>query len=136
MNEVSKVKIALAGVGDMGQMAHLKNYATLPECEVVALCELRADLRAKVATRYGVPRTYETIEDMVAAGGFDAIVAAQPFIRHATLMPQLLKARVPVFTEKPLAASMEAGESILNALEKSGTWQMVGYNRRSEPAVM
>ena len=103
MSEVSKVKIAFAGVGDMGQMAHLKNYATLPECEVVALCELRADLRAKVATRYGVPRTYETIEDMVAAGGFDAIVAAQPFIRHATQMPQLLKARVPVFTEKLLS---------------------------------
>ena len=44
MSEVSKVKIAFAGVGDMGQMGHLKNCATLPECEVVALCELRADL--------------------------------------------------------------------------------------------
>ena len=53
MSEVSKVKIAFAGVGDMGQMGHLKNCATLPECEVVALCELRAGLRATVATRYG-----------------------------------------------------------------------------------
>ncbi|NLB70325.1 MAG: Gfo/Idh/MocA family oxidoreductase [Lentisphaerae bacterium] len=135
MND-NKVKIAFAGVGNMGQAAHLKNYASLPDCEVVALSELREDLRNKVATKYGVPKTYASIEEMVAAGGFDAIVAAQPFSRHGTLMPELLKAKVPVLTEKPLAASIEAGEGILKALAESGTWHMVGYNKRSDPATM
>ncbi len=136
MNESKKVRIGFAGVGNMGQAAHLKNYVTIPDCEVVAICELRRDLREKVAARYGIPRTYESIEAMVAAGGFDAIVAAQPFWRHGTLMPALLKAGVPVFTEKPLAASVDAGEAILKALAEAGTWHMLGYHKRSDPATM
>ncbi len=131
-----KVRIGFAGVGTMGQAAHLKNYASIPECEVVALSEIRADLREKVAVRYGIPNRYEGIEEMVAAGGLDAIVASQPFWRHGTLMPALLKAGVPVFTEKPLAASIEVGELILKALAGSGTWHMVGYHKRSDPATM
>ena len=32
----TKVKIGFVGVGGMGQCAHLRNYVTVPECEVVA----------------------------------------------------------------------------------------------------
>ena len=45
-----KVRIGFVGVGSMGQCAHLKNYATLPECEVAAIAELRQDLAKKVIT--------------------------------------------------------------------------------------
>ena len=43
MAEQKKVRIGFVGVGSMGQCAHLKNYAVIPECEVVALAELRPD---------------------------------------------------------------------------------------------
>ncbi|MBI4023716.1 MAG: Gfo/Idh/MocA family oxidoreductase, partial [Verrucomicrobia bacterium] len=46
------------------------------------------------------------------------------------------KAGIPVFTEKPLAASVEVGEKMLAALKASGTWHMVGYHKRSDPATM
>ncbi len=66
----------------------------------------------------------------------DGIVAAQPFNRHGILVPELLKAGVPVFTEKPLAASVEVGAKIVQAVEESGTWHMLGYHKRSAPAVV
>lgn len=132
------VRIAFAGVGSMGQCAHLKNYATLPDCRVVALAELKEELGRAVAVRYGVPRVYRTIGEMLAgeAGALDGIVASQPFNRHGVIVPEILTARVPIFTEKPLAASVEVGERILAAVSQSGTWHMVGYNKRSDPAVM
>ena len=66
----------------------------------------------------------------------DGIVASQPFTRHGTLLPDLLKAGVPVFTEKPIAGTLEMGEKIVNAVAKSGTFHMVGYHKRSDPATM
>jgi predicted dehydrogenase len=73
---------------------------------------------------------------MLSAEKLDGIVASQPFTRHGVLVPELLKARVPVFTEKPLAGTVAAGEKILAALKDSGTWLMVGYHKRSDPATI
>lgn len=131
-----KVRIGFVGVGSMGQCAHLKNYANLDICQVVAIAEIRESLRRKVASRYGIPRTYPTHEEMLQNEALDGIVAAQPFGRYGILMPELLKAGVPVFTEKPLAASIEMGEKIVDAMRMSGTWHMVGYHKRSDLATM
>ena len=100
------MKIGFVGVGTMGQCAHLQNYATLSECEVTAIAELRPKLANAVATRYGVPRVYGSHKDMLANEELDGIVAAQPFQRHGVLAPELFEAGVPVFTEKPLARGL------------------------------
>lgn len=132
---MSKVRIGFVGVGSMGQCAHLKNYVTLPDCEVTAIAELRSDLREKVAVRYGIRNAYENFTQMLDAQTFDGLVVAQPFNRHGVLVPEILKkAGVPIFTEKPLAGSVQCGERILQALAQSGTWHMVGYHKRSDPA--
>lgn len=133
---VDKVRIGFVGVGQMGQAAHLKNYAALPQCEVVAIAELRDDLRRLVAQRYGVPRTYRNHKEMLAAEELDGVVASQRFWRHGVLLPELLEAGIPVFCEKPLAGCLEAGEKVVRALKESGTWLMVGYNKRSDPATV
>jgi predicted dehydrogenase len=118
----------------MGQCAHLKNYVTLDECEVVAIAEIREALGKRVAARYGVPRMYPSHAEMLAAEQLDGIVASQPFDRHGLLIPDLLRAGVPVFTEKPLAVSVQVGEQLVSALAESGTWWMLGYHKRSDPA--
>lgn len=121
----------------MGQCAHLRNYASpsfASECEVIALAEVRPQLAREVAARYGIPKVYETHEQLLAYEKPDAIVASQPFTRHGLLVPELAKAGVPIFTEKPIAGSIAMGEGILRALEANRTWLMVGYHKRSDPA--
>lgn len=132
----TKVRIGFVGVGGMGQCAHLKNYAVDADCEVVALAEIRPKLAKAVAAKYGVRKVYSKHTEMLAKEDLDGIVASQPFSRHGILVPDLLKAGVPVFTEKPIAASIAVGEKIVAAVRKSGTWLMVGYHKRSDPATM
>ncbi|MCC7361308.1 MAG: Gfo/Idh/MocA family oxidoreductase [Anaerolineales bacterium] len=131
---MSLVRIGFIGVGSMGQCAHLKHYATLPGVEVVALAELRPGLRAKVAARYGVPRAYATHTELLAHEQLDGLVAAQPYWQHGSLLPDLYQAGLPLFTEKPLAASLEVGERLVAALRASKSWHMVGYHKRSDLA--
>ncbi len=132
-----KLKIGFVGVGGMGQSAHLRNYASptlANECEVVALAEIRPTLAREVAARYGIPKVYESHEQLLANEELDAIVASQPFTRHGVLVPELAKAGVPIFTEKPIASSISAGEKIVRAIEENKTWLMLGYHKRSDPA--
>ena len=74
-----KVRIAFVGVGSMGQCAHLKNYATLPECEVVALAEVKEELGRNVAAKYGVPRVYRDAAEMIEKEKLEAIYPALYF---------------------------------------------------------
>lgn len=131
-----KVRIGFVGVGTMGQMAHLRNYAAIPDCEVAAIAELREKTARRVAERYGVPRVYRNHEEMLANEQLDGIVSTQPFTRHGVLIPELLKTGKPVLTEKPLAASIEVGERIVRAARENKTWHMVAYHKRSDPATI
>lgn len=141
-----KVRIGFVGVGSMGQAAHLRNYVmpcnsspwsrTPVVCEVVAIAEVKPRLAAAVAARWGVPNVYASHEEMLAKEDLDGLVASQPFTRHGTLVPELLRYGKPILTEKPLAGSVEQGEKIVAAMEGSKTWIMVGYHKRSDPATM
>jgi predicted dehydrogenase len=133
---VSKVRIGFVGVGGMGQMAHLRNYAALPDCEVVAIAELRERTAALVAERYGIPKVYKDHKEMLEAEDLDGVVAPQQFNRHAALLPEIYPRVRNVFTEKPLAVSVEAGRALSEAAKKAGCTHMVGYHKRSDPATM
>lgn len=132
----AKLRIAFVGVGSMGQCAHLKNYAALEHCKIVAIAELRQELASKVAAKYGIPRIYPSHEQLLAHEKVDGIVASQPFSRHGTLIPELIASGIPVFTEKPIAASIEVGEKIVEAAKKANAIHMVGYHKRSDPATI
>jgi predicted dehydrogenase len=132
-----KLKLGFVGTGGMGQMAHLSNYAILKdECEVVAIAEPRPQLAQIVAARYGIPQVFNSHEELLQHGGVDAIVAAQPYTRHSILIPDILRAGIPVFTEKPLTLSVDAGERLASLGEELGVLHMVGYHKRSDPAMV
>jgi predicted dehydrogenase len=125
---MERVKVGFVRAGRMGQMAHLRNY--------VALAELVEETRLEVARRYAVPRSYRSATEMLAHEELDCIVASQPFTRHGILLRELVAAGVPVFTEKPLASSVRTGERIVDLFSKSEAFLMLGYHKRSDPAVM
>jgi predicted dehydrogenase len=136
MPSPTPLRVAFIGVGSMGQCAHLRNYATLPECRVVAIADPRQETARLVAARYAIPKVYPNHRALLAAEPVDALIASQPFTRHGQLIPDLLQAGVPVFTEKPLAGSLPVGEQLVQAVADSQTWLMLGYHKRSDPATM
>lgn len=133
---ITRPRIGFVGVGAMGQAAHLRNYATLPECEVVALAELHPRLGQAVARRWNIPRVYTSAEEMLEKEQLDGLVASQPFTHHGQIITPLYQSGLPIFTEKPLASSVEVGERMLTALAGGGSWHMVGYHKRSDPATI
>jgi len=133
---MKKLKLGFVGTGGMGQMAHLSNYAQLTdECEIVAIAEPRSEQAKLVAGRYGIREVYADHRELLANAKVDAVVAAQPYRRHSVILPDLLTAGIPVFTEKPLSLTTAAGERLVRLGEQNGVLHMVGYHKRSDPAV-
>ncbi|MBL8029248.1 MAG: Gfo/Idh/MocA family oxidoreductase [Fibrobacteres bacterium] len=133
---MDKVKLGFIGTGGMGQMAHLRNYAVIENCEIAAIAELREKIGKGVAARYSIPKVYKDHIEMLQKEKLDGIVASQPFSVHASLVPEIFKHVKHVFTEKPIAVSVEAGEKLVEAAKASGSIHMVGYHKHSDPATV
>ena len=58
------VRFGYVGCGFMAQKVHLPNFSRIPGCELLALAEVRAGLRDRVADRYGIPRRDKSHEEM------------------------------------------------------------------------
>lgn len=130
------VRLGFVGGGFMGQLAHLSNYDRIEDCSVVALAEPQSELAARVARRYEIPSVYEGYETMIADAEFDALVAAQPYRRYASVVPDLLEAGVPLFTEKPAAVKPETADDLASQADEADVPHMVGYHKRSDPAMV
>jgi len=130
-----KVRIGFVGCGYMGQKAHLDNFVTIPECEVVALAEGRTKTAEMVAAKYRIPRVYPDHRAMLAAEKLDAVVAIMYYGLHHAVVPDLLSAGVHVLTEKPICVRSDTARSMAELADAKGVIYYVGYMKRSTPAV-
>src|SRR5579884_811841 len=117
---VEKLRIGYVGCGMMAQRVHLPNFASLPDCELVALAEVRRDLGAKIQRRYDIPRLYSDHRGLLEDPEVDAIAVSAPFALQGEIARESLAAGKHVFMEKPMAVSVAQAEAILTASRSSG----------------
>ncbi|MBI4557932.1 MAG: Gfo/Idh/MocA family oxidoreductase [Candidatus Hydrogenedentes bacterium] len=132
---MGKIKIGFAGVGYMGQVAHLRNYLRNPDCEVVAIAEPRAELARRVAEKYGIPRIYQNHLELAEDKDVQAVVASQPFLLNGFITIPLLQAGKNCFIEKPMAGSLEEAEEMVRAARDSNVLIMLGFMKRYDSGV-
>lgn len=120
------MKIAFAGAGYIINI-HAKAAKAQKDVELFAVVEKFSDKAADLAQKYTIKHQYETVEQMLKAGGVDALVIGTPNSLHATQAISALKAGVHVMVEKPMAMSARQGEKMIEASEKSGAKLMVAH---------
>ncbi|MEZ4728810.1 MAG: Gfo/Idh/MocA family oxidoreductase [Caldilineaceae bacterium] len=110
----------------------LPNFLTIPECEVVALAEVRQELGQRVQQRLGIPKLYADHQAMLADPGIDAVAVSAAFSVQGDIARDALLAGKDVFMEKPMAVSLTQADAILAAEKQSGRRLMVGYMKRHD----
>jgi len=53
---MGKIRLGYVGCGFMAQKVHIPNFRAIPDCELVALAEVRTDLGRQVQARFA-PRS-------------------------------------------------------------------------------
>ena len=125
----------MVGAGFIGQLAHLMNYVEVAECDLVALAELRPELRRRVAQRYCIPRTYATHHELLQDPDVEAVVVVTPRQYTGPVALDCLNAAKHVLTEKPMAGTLQQGETLVAAAEERQVHYAVGYMKRYDEGV-
>ena len=132
---MTKIRIGMIGAGMIGQLAHLKNFSALENCEVTGLAELRPELGRQAAVRFNVGRVYPDHRALLDAPDVDAVVVVTR--RHATgpIVLDALNAQKHVLSEKPMAHSVEQAERLVEAARQNDKIYSVGYMKRHDMGV-
>ncbi|GAB4562488.1 MAG: hypothetical protein Kow0047_10630 [Anaerolineae bacterium] len=127
---MTPVRLGYVGAGLMAQRVHIPNFLSIPECELIALAEVRSELGRRVQERFGIPRLYPDHQALLADPDIDAVAVSAGFGVQGDIARDALLAGKHVFMEKPMAVSLRQADAILEAERRSGRRLMVAYMKR------
>jgi predicted dehydrogenase len=134
---MEKARIAIVGLGTIGQSVHLPILSKLPEAEIVAVCDVEASKAEFVAKKYEIPRFYTDLDEMLKVEeDIIAVDVCTSTFTHRDVAIAALEAKKHVLVEKPLARTQKEALEIVGAAKKNQRKVMVGMNNRFRPDSM
>jgi predicted dehydrogenase len=126
----TNVKILICGLGAIGER-HLGNLLTLGYTDISLMRTMNKPFR----TIKGEFPTFSDL-DVALRDKPDVVFVCNPTSLHVETITKALAAGCHVFTEKPLATTIEECDAIQASIQRSGKSVMVGYNMRFHPALI
>ncbi len=128
-----KVRMAVVG----GNFGAAFQWHLHPDSEVVAVCDLREDRIARLKKTYNPgARGYSSYDEMLRAGGIDAVAIFTPVPLHAEMVIKALEAGFHVVSAVPVAHTLQDSERVLEAVKKSGAIYMMAETSYYRPEVI
>ena len=124
----NKIKVALLGLGRIGQM-HAKNLIENREFKLKYIFDLNKDLLKKISNKYNV--TSINKPDLAFNDkDIDCIFIASSTPTHLKFIEQGVKQNKIIFCEKPLDLNIKKINSCLKRIKKFKPRVQIGFNRR------
>lgn len=134
---MEKTKVALVGLGGIGQVMHLPALLKLKEVEIAAVCDVDYSKAKNLAKRHSVKKFYKNVDDLLSENhDINAVIIATPTDTHLDVSVKCLNAGKNILVEKPIARDSKETLKIVEAAEKSNKILMVGMNNRFRNDVM
>lgn len=126
---MSKLKVAVIGAGSISD-CHLQAYASNPDVEIYAICDLNEERAGDMAKKYGASRVFTDYRDLLALPEIDSVSICTWNNSHAEISIAALDAGKNVLCEKPLCQTVEEALAVEQAVKRSGKLLQVGFVRR------
>ena len=128
----NKLRVGVVGVGYLGRF-HALIYSRMAGVELVGVADINPETAARVAEESGC----EAFDRGRALLGLvDAVSIVVPTTVHLTEARHFLEQGVHMLLEKPIAATAEEGQEIVELAEKSGAILQIGHLERFNAGVM
>ena len=124
-------RVAIVGAGRMGWIFAQAVHSLLGQARVEYVISRSEKSAEEMGMFFNCPYSTNLLE---ALPKVDAVIIAAATPAHKDLAIACIKAGKPFFIEKPIADSLENGRLILAALEENPVPNMVGFQRRFDPA--
>jgi D-xylose 1-dehydrogenase (NADP+, D-xylono-1,5-lactone-forming) len=129
---VRPVRIGLAGCGGISH-SHARAASNIPDVEIVACCDVRAEVAEAWAARYGCERAYADLDAMLDHD-LDAVLLSTWPSQHHDQVLRVLDAGVRnVLCEKALATTGRDAYEIWSVARRSGALLVEAFMYRHHP---
>ena len=132
MTDPHRLRVGVIGLGDIARKAYLPVLAGRADVELSVMSRDPATVD-RIARQYAVRLATTRVDDLLGAG-LDAAFVHASTDAHAELVDRLLRARIPVLVDKPLAPDLTTARHLVELAERQGCSLAVGFNRRWAPA--
>jgi predicted dehydrogenase len=124
-----KVRLASVGLGRWARV--LARGAQRGDVVELYSCFSRSeDKRKAFMEEYGVPKSASTYEELLADPDVEGVIITTPNDTHREVITAALEAGKAVYTDKPIAQTLEDASAIKQVVEKTGGVFAVGHSAR------
>lgn len=128
---MEKTKVALVGLGGIGQVMHLPALLKLKEVEIAAVCDIDYSKAKNLAKKHSIKKFYKSVDDLLSENhDINAVIIATPTNTHLNVSVKCLNAGKNILVEKPVARDSKETLKIVEAAEKNNKILMIGMNNR------
>jgi predicted dehydrogenase len=107
-----RIRTGLIGCGSVSN-AYLPVITKSPYIEVVSLCDIKPERARRQAERFQIAHHYPHIDQMLAGEPFEFLIDLTDMQVHESINRRALEAGKHVWSEKPIANSLAAGQELL-----------------------
>jgi predicted dehydrogenase len=130
------VRIGIVGAGNIAPL-NARGYLAHERCDVVAICDPRRDKAQALASEWGVPNVYETLDQLLADDDIDAVEILTPTHLHKEHVLAAVAAGKHVSCQKPIANTVAEGLEMAEAARRAGvTFRVSECNFHYPPLVL
>ena len=115
---MDRVRMGIVGTGNIAQL-NVPGYLEHEHCDVVALCDPRAEILERHQREWDVPRGYAEMEQLLADDEIDAVEILSPTPLHARHAIAALEAGKHVSCQKPIANNVADARRMIEAAART-----------------
>lgn len=127
-----KFKVGFIGAGGIAQGAHFPGWKALPDCDIVAVCDVNPETGKAAAANAGISEEmiFTDYNEMLNKVELDIVDVCTPNCYHKDPVIASFKAGCHVIVEKPIATSSKEAIAMTQAGHDAGKMFMVAQSMR------
>ncbi|MFD2750705.1 Gfo/Idh/MocA family protein [Virgibacillus siamensis] len=125
-----KPRIGMVGLGGIAQKAYLPILSNETDWTFTGAFSPNEKKRKAICGQYRI-QDFGSLQALAQV--CDAVFVHSSTVSHYEVVSELLHKGLDVYVDKPLAASIQDAEKLVELSEKKGRKLMVGFNRRFAP---
>lgn len=129
---MSKVKVAVLGVGFVGGSAHAPSFKNIEDSELLAVCDTNKERAKEISGKYDTDY-YTDYDELLEVGELDAVVLSIPTPLHYNFSMKALESGKNVLCEMPIAPEVEQAKELGERAQDKGKILMPCLNFRFAP---
>lgn len=124
--------ILILGFGSVGKR-HARNLSALG-CRISCV-DIRADRAGEQLANVEIVARYQSLDEAMRSGRFDAAVVATPTLFHVEQAVAMIETGLPVLLEKPVSPGLAEARLLADRAAARGVPVLLGYTWRWWPAL-